>query len=202
MAIMTSRATTRPCGRHAVALPSFLEKMTPSQSSGPTAETGGRLFENEPPSLLFFDLETTGLSGGAGTYTFLVGFGSFDEEGFRTRQFFLRGYGEERALLHAGDAGYVAGRRDACLTGPVLVTYNGRGFDVPFNRDALPVQPDAVAVRRARARGHAVPGPAPLEAAFTAGTGVPPVGSLSPAGGGIFPPPGRRSHAAGRKPVR
>jgi len=39
------------------------------------------------PPFLFFDLETTGLSGGAGTYAFLVGCASFDEAGdFITRQ--------------------------------------------------------------------------------------------------------------------
>jgi uncharacterized protein YprB with RNaseH-like and TPR domain len=81
------------------------------------------------PRLVCFDLETTGLSGGAGTYAFLVGFGYFDDEGFRTRQFFLRGFGEERALLHAVEeelaSGDAAGRT-------VLVTYNGRAFDVPI----------------------------------------------------------------------
>ena len=81
------------------------------------------------PRLLFFDLETTGLSGGAGTYAFLVGFGVFDEGGFRTRQYFMRGYGEERALLDA-----VAEEVSAGGDGqpPVLVTYNGRSFDVPL----------------------------------------------------------------------
>jgi hypothetical protein len=81
------------------------------------------------PRLLFFDLETTGLSGGAGTYAFLVGFGFFDEGGFRTRQYFLRGYGEERALLDA-----VAEEVSAGGDGrpPVLITYNGRSFDVPL----------------------------------------------------------------------
>ena len=81
------------------------------------------------PRLLFFDLETTGLSGGAGTYAFLVGFGFFDEDGFRTRQYFLRGYGEERALLDAV-AGEVSSGGDGQL--PVLITYNGRSFDVPL----------------------------------------------------------------------
>ena len=33
------------------------------------------------PPFVFFDLETTGLSGGAGTYAFLVGCGAFDAEG-------------------------------------------------------------------------------------------------------------------------
>ena len=42
--------------------------------------------------LLFFDLETTGLSGGAGTLAFLVGCGYFDDDGFHTRQLFLSGY--------------------------------------------------------------------------------------------------------------
>ena len=81
------------------------------------------------PRLVCFDLETTGLSGGAGTYAFLVGFGYFDDDGFRTRQFFLRGYGEERALLHAVED-EIAARHDAGDS--VLVTYNGRAFDVPL----------------------------------------------------------------------
>ena len=34
--------------------------------------------------LLFFDLETTGLSGGAGTLAFLVGCGYFEGDGFLT----------------------------------------------------------------------------------------------------------------------
>ena len=72
------------------ALPWFLDRYGPA-TAGPVA--GAR------PRLVCFDLETTGLSGGAGTYAFLVGFGYFDDEGFRTRQFFLRGFGEERALL-------------------------------------------------------------------------------------------------------
>jgi uncharacterized protein YprB with RNaseH-like and TPR domain len=54
-----------------------------------------------PGTPMFFDLETTGLSGGAGTYAFLVGCGCFDGDSFHTRQFFLRGFGGERALLHA-----------------------------------------------------------------------------------------------------
>jgi uncharacterized protein len=108
--------------------PSLEEQMARDPAASPV----------EPQSLLFFDLETTGLSGGAGTYAFLVGFGWFDADAFRTRQFFLRGYGEERALLHAvtrhvtgsQDGGATDGRQEACPT--VLVTYNGRSFDVPL----------------------------------------------------------------------
>ena len=74
--------------------------------------------------LLFFDLETTGLSGGAGTLAFLVGCGYFDADGFHTRQFFLSGYEAERELLDALTA--LAGRFNG------LVTFNGRTFDVPL----------------------------------------------------------------------
>ena len=107
-------------GAARVALPWFLGR------SGGLLPPGGL---DAGPRLLFFDLETTGLSGGAGTYAFLVGFGFFDEGGFRTRQYFLRGYGEERALLDA-----VAEEVSAGGDGqpPVLVTYNGRSFDVPL----------------------------------------------------------------------
>ena len=76
-------------------------------------------------SPLFFDLETTGLHGGAGTIAFLVGMGFFDERGaFQTRQFFLRGFGNERAMLHAV-AAHIEGI-------PLVVTYNGGSFDLPL----------------------------------------------------------------------
>ena len=87
--------------------------------------------------IVFFDLETTGLSGGAGTLAFLAGCGWFEGESFRVRQFFLTAPTGERAMLAA------LGRvfDDASL----LVTYNGRTFDVPlmdtrwaFHRSAAP----------------------------------------------------------------
>ena len=106
----------------------------------------------QPPRLLFFDLETTGLSGGAGTYAFLVGCGYFDGADLLTRQFFLRGYGEERALLDAvrsfvggSDGVPVAGGLLPAGNQPCLITYNGRAFDLPlietrylFHRRASP----------------------------------------------------------------
>jgi hypothetical protein len=66
---------------------------------------------------LFVDLETTGLSGGAGTVAFLVGCGWFDMGAFQVRQFLLTSYASERALLDA-----VATCFDAAS---LLVTYNG-----------------------------------------------------------------------------
>lgn len=74
--------------------------------------------------VVFFDLETTGLSGGAGTLAFLAGCGWFDDDGFHVRQFFLTGPAGEPALLD----GLAEIFDDASL----LVTYNGRSFDVPL----------------------------------------------------------------------
>ena len=74
--------------------------------------------------MLFVDLETTGLAGGAGTYAFLVGCGWFDGGVFRTRQFFLSSFEAERVLLEA-----VADAADAAGT---VVTYNGKSFDLPL----------------------------------------------------------------------
>jgi uncharacterized protein YprB with RNaseH-like and TPR domain len=80
------------------------------------------------PRLLFFDLETTGLSGGAGTCAFLIGYGWFEGDAFRTRQYFLGGYGHEPALLRMA----VAPLDDLSPVGQRLVTFNGRTFDVPL----------------------------------------------------------------------
>ncbi len=76
-----------------------------------------------PPPFLFFDLETTGLNGGAGTYVFLVGCGSFHGDAFVTRQYLLATYRDEPPMLHL-----VAG--DLARAG-ALVSFNGRSFDAP-----------------------------------------------------------------------
>jgi uncharacterized protein YprB with RNaseH-like and TPR domain len=73
---------------------------------------------------LFIDLETTGLAGGAGTYAFLVGCAWFDGGVFRVRQFFLSSFTAERALLEAV--------RELASTCHVIVTYNGKTFDLPL----------------------------------------------------------------------
>jgi uncharacterized protein len=73
---------------------------------------------------LFLDTETTGLSGGSGTYVFLIGAARFLDGEFVLRQFFLQDLHEERALLHALDE-----FANGC-TG--LVSFNGKGFDMPL----------------------------------------------------------------------
>jgi uncharacterized protein YprB with RNaseH-like and TPR domain len=80
-------------------------------------------FRGQTPRTIFIDLETTGLSGGAGTVAFLVGCGYFDLGAFQVRQFLLTSYASERALLSA-----VA---DFFEGADLIVTYNGKTFDVP-----------------------------------------------------------------------
>ena len=75
-------------------------------------------------NLLFVDLETTGLAGGAGTYAFLVGCGWFEDGRFKVRQFFLASYLAERALLQA--------LVDVARKAGAVVTYNGKSFDLPL----------------------------------------------------------------------
>jgi len=77
-----------------------------------------------PGPFMFFDLETTGLSGGAGTHAFLVGCGSFSATGaFVTKQYLLVKYAEERPMLQS----VAATMRDA----GAIVTFNGKSFDAP-----------------------------------------------------------------------
>lgn len=76
--------------------------------------------------IVFMDTETTGLSGGTGTYAFLVGMGYWREDGFVVEQYFMSDYDEEAALVTALEN--VSERFSA------LVTYNGRTFDVPLLR--------------------------------------------------------------------
>jgi len=72
----------------------------------------------------FLDTETSGLSGGTGTYAFLVGVARFIDEQFVLQQFFMRDPAEEPALLE-GIANFLA----PCQA---LVTFNGKAFDAPL----------------------------------------------------------------------
>lgn len=76
-----------------------------------------------PRALLFVDIETTGLAGGAGTHAFLVGCASLERDVLRVDQFFMIGHALERALLVLV--------RQAVEAAGALVTYNGKSFDVP-----------------------------------------------------------------------
>lgn len=94
------------------------------------------------PPFVFFDLETTGLSGGAGTQAFLAGCGRFEADGgFVIEQYLLPSPTAERAML---------ARLSATLgTAGTLVTFNGKSYDAPliesrFHLHGLPWMHDAL----------------------------------------------------------
>jgi len=72
----------------------------------------------------FLDTETSGLSGGTGTYAFMVGIARFVDDQFMLRQFFMRDPAEEPAMLEA-IAEFLAPAQ-------ALVTFNGKAFDAPL----------------------------------------------------------------------
>jgi len=78
----------------------------------------------DPGEWLFLDTETTGLSGGSGTYPFLVGIAWWEGGGLEIEQLFMREYSEERSLLFA--------LRERVAEHPVVVTFNGKSFDWPL----------------------------------------------------------------------
>ncbi|MGE5378903.1 MAG: ribonuclease H-like domain-containing protein [Bacteroidota bacterium] len=75
-------------------------------------------------SFAFLDTETSGLTGGTGTYAFLVGVARFIDGQFVLRQYFMRDPAEEPALLE-GLANFLA-------SAECLVTFNGKAFDIPL----------------------------------------------------------------------
>lgn len=74
--------------------------------------------------LLFLDTETTGLSHGAGTVAFLVGVGWIQNGGIQIYQYLMRDYDEETFVLKK-----VLDDLNSC---EVLITFNGRSFDMPL----------------------------------------------------------------------
>src|ERR1700759_4638918 len=55
---------------------------------------------SDPKKWLFLDTETTGLSGGTGTYAFLIGLAWWDSGGLQVEQLFMRDFHEEHSILH------------------------------------------------------------------------------------------------------
>jgi uncharacterized protein len=109
-----------------------------------SVESGGRAPPPEAAErvassrLRFFDLETTGLSGGTGTIAFLAAVGRAGEDGFELEQLFIEDFpGEKAFVLYLLDL----------LRDGVVVSYNGKAFDMPL--------------LRTRCVMNAVPAPAP-----------------------------------------
>ncbi|HEY8656073.1 MAG TPA: ribonuclease H-like domain-containing protein [Candidatus Limnocylindria bacterium] len=86
--------------------------------------------KGDPPrrweDILFLDTETTGLSGGTGTYVFLLGTAWFADGELVLRQHLLRDLGAERAFVGALQT--ELDRFHACAS------YNGKCFDLPLLR--------------------------------------------------------------------
>lgn len=74
--------------------------------------------------ILFIDTETTGLAGGTGTVPFMIGVGYFTDSGLTVRQFFMRDYDDEPAVL---EELYSLIQRF-----PALGSFNGKSFDLPL----------------------------------------------------------------------
>lgn len=82
-----------------------------------------------PERLVFFDLETTGLSSGAGSVAFLAGFGRLHEAGVALEQVFMADY--------PGEPAFLAAVRERIGPGDVMVSYNGRSFDAQVLKTRL-----------------------------------------------------------------
>ena len=79
--------------------------------------------ELRPEDVVFVDLETTGLSSSP---LFLIGAMVWEDGGFAVRQYLARNYAEEAAVI-ALFAALCTGKR-------LLVTFNGKSFDIPYVR--------------------------------------------------------------------
>ncbi len=78
----------------------------------------------DPKRTLFLDTETTGLSGGTGTLPFLIGYAFFEDDSLAVHQLLLHRPGEERPMLKT--------LAERIKTSSMIVTYNGKSFDVPL----------------------------------------------------------------------
>ena len=79
-----------------------------------------------PGNVAYMDTETTGLSGGSGTYVFAAAVARPIDCGLRVAQVFLPQPGMEPAFLHA--------LREELAAADTIATFNGASFDLPVLR--------------------------------------------------------------------
>ncbi len=85
----------------------------------------------DPSRALYLDTETTGLSGGAGTVAFLVGLATWEPGPGGTSVFAL----EQLLVKNLGEEGPMLARVAERVRGAsMLVTFNGKAFDMPLLR--------------------------------------------------------------------
>lgn len=85
----------------------------------------GKMDESDSPDLrpaLFLDTEASGLSGGSGTYAFMIGVGYFYKEEFIVDQLFVDSYAKEEGMLDL--------LREYLDPASFLVSFNGKSFDL------------------------------------------------------------------------
>ena len=78
-------------------------------------------------NMLFIDTETTGLTGGTGTYAFLIGIGFIREDDIIIRQYFLTRLSGEAELV------YLIRKEMSEYDG--VVSFNGKSYDIPLLRN-------------------------------------------------------------------
>jgi len=88
--------------------------------------------QGEMASAVFVDTETTGLEQNAGTLVFLVGMLYFQDGEFHIRQYFMDGV--------AGEAAMLAAAAEFISDFSILVTFNGKSFDLPMLQMRLNMQ--------------------------------------------------------------
>jgi len=100
-------------------------------SARPGEPARGEEYRITREELRFFDFETSGLSGGTGTVPFLAAVGRLEGDELLVRQLFLEDYPGEPAYLAALLSELGA---EGPLSPTVVVTYNGKAFDLPLLR--------------------------------------------------------------------
>ncbi|MBL8720725.1 MAG: ribonuclease H-like domain-containing protein [Myxococcales bacterium] len=125
----------------------------------------------DPSRALYLDTEATGLAGGTGTIPFLIGVAWFEGSSFVVEQLLLRRLGEEAPML--------ARLAERIAASSMLVTFNGKSFDMPLlrtryvmNRLPLPQEPPHFDLVHLARRIHRRAPPRAAERAV-AGAGAP-----------------------------
>jgi uncharacterized protein YprB with RNaseH-like and TPR domain len=88
----------------------------------PSILPGDKTFSNRRQ--VYFDTETTGLSGGSGTLAFLFGFVMIEQDSLAVTQYLITRFAGEAAMLEAINS--MLGSEDR------LVSYNGKCYDLPL----------------------------------------------------------------------
>ncbi|MBO8130155.1 MAG: ribonuclease H-like domain-containing protein [Candidatus Marinimicrobia bacterium] len=73
---------------------------------------------------IFLDTETTGLSVGTGTISFIIGIGYLSEEKFFIDQYFIENFNKEAGMLSL--------LADFLKSYSTMITFNGKAFDIPI----------------------------------------------------------------------